>query len=177
MFFVLISSITSVTSGEDIGSRPTDPKKALNWEVDRLDTRLKRPKTKEEIKQWFRSNGQLLSGDEIKVLRSIIATSDCIYSGYGGDDKSILPERRRVPRPRCGASSEGPLVQCNARMKCKHPALTYYLSATCFSKETVECPDAKTCAMQSDFSLKRNDLYKNEPAFGNMWVWGFANEN
>ena len=180
VFSTFASSMYQKAHGADqLFERPTDPKKALGWEVDRHDTRLKKPMKQTEKLDWFRRNGQVLSDAEIKALRSLIDSAECSYSGYGREDKNVLPERRRVPRPHCGQSSDEPLTQCNARIKCVIPKFTFFVGAICFSMSTASCPDAKSCAMQTDFSLKRNDLWEDSqtPLIGNMWVWGYAHEN
>lgn len=156
----------------------SDVKKVLTRSLDRVSARTTNVSPEVQRKEMLGGNGRVLNPKEIAVMRDLIAASECQFVGV--DDNPIAsPDHIRVQAPSCSTGNTI-LKECIGKIKCTTPALDYYIGGRCFQKDTNACPDAKTCALQSDFRFKeknQTDAGSKENFYYNLWAWGVDDEN
>ena len=181
---LMISSVM-VTFGQT--QYQTSPTTQQLDQTTSTDFRRWQPMNEGQRDHWYKQNNLVkLSKDEVAAVKNMIHSSKCDWetipqsiqiaelTNAEVDQTEVnKPWIFRVPPPKDCRSTKN-LFQCDGKVKCQAAALTFYVGATCFMKETKDCSNAQACAEQSDFALRgQSEQYVGSQTYQSLFYWGY----
>lgn len=113
----------------------------------------------------------ILGPKDVHALKGFISASNCVfYDEIRNTVVGAKPDRILISAPDCGNGEKGqPLVMCASRVQCSMPGMTSVFIARCLA-ESGACPDAKACALKSDWEIKL--MEDDKAVYQNIWIGG-----